>query len=148
MGARNRVGMWLSYRPARLHRLAELIPIDSLESILGHLKSLKITSLAASNEFISGFGDKFDAADCCSKPSDYVDFSRHMGIFRSCVIWPAWARKGISHHIFYSIWCRLRSTDAATILDIAQSLNAKCLGEPAICQPYKPARPFSVLVPH
>jgi len=26
MGARNRVGIGLSYRPARLHRLAELIP--------------------------------------------------------------------------------------------------------------------------
>ncbi len=30
LGARNRVGIWLSYRPARLHRLAELIlGIDS-----------------------------------------------------------------------------------------------------------------------
>jgi hypothetical protein len=26
MGARNRVGIGLSYRPARLHRLAEFIP--------------------------------------------------------------------------------------------------------------------------
>jgi hypothetical protein len=26
VGARNRVGIGLSYRPARLHRLAELIP--------------------------------------------------------------------------------------------------------------------------
>jgi hypothetical protein len=26
MGARNRAEIWLSYRPARLHRLAELIP--------------------------------------------------------------------------------------------------------------------------
>jgi hypothetical protein len=34
MGARNRVGIGLSYWPARLHRLAELIP--------GLLKSLKI----------------------------------------------------------------------------------------------------------
>jgi hypothetical protein len=39
MGARNRVGIRLSYRPARLHSLAELV---SLESILGLLKSLKI----------------------------------------------------------------------------------------------------------
>ncbi len=37
MGARNRVGIGLSYRPARLHRLAESIP--------GFLKSLKIPSL-------------------------------------------------------------------------------------------------------
>jgi hypothetical protein len=37
MGARNRVGIGLSYRPARLHRLAESIP--------GPLKSLKIPSL-------------------------------------------------------------------------------------------------------
>jgi hypothetical protein len=65
MGARNRGGIGLSYRPARLRRLAELIPwnqfrgpinilkfgltgpsyaggIDSFESILGLLKSLKI----------------------------------------------------------------------------------------------------------
>jgi hypothetical protein len=28
MGARNRVEIWLSYRPARLHRLAEFIPWD------------------------------------------------------------------------------------------------------------------------
>jgi hypothetical protein len=34
MGARNRVGIGLSYRPARLHRLAELFP--------GLLKSFKI----------------------------------------------------------------------------------------------------------
>jgi hypothetical protein len=26
IGAGNRVGIWLSYRPARLHRLAKLIP--------------------------------------------------------------------------------------------------------------------------
>jgi hypothetical protein len=37
----NRVGIGLSYRPARLHSLAELI----LESILGLLKSLKIRAL-------------------------------------------------------------------------------------------------------
>jgi hypothetical protein len=36
MGARNRVGIGLSYRPARLHRLVESIP--------GPLKSLKIPS--------------------------------------------------------------------------------------------------------
>jgi hypothetical protein len=42
MGARKRVGIGLSYRPARLHRLAELIPC---ESILGLLKSLKIRAL-------------------------------------------------------------------------------------------------------
>ncbi len=40
-------------RPARLHSLAELVPwnrflgIDSLESILGLLKSLKIQALSA-----------------------------------------------------------------------------------------------------
>jgi hypothetical protein len=41
MGARNRVGIGLSYRPARLHRRG----IDSLESIPGLLKSLKIRAL-------------------------------------------------------------------------------------------------------
>ncbi len=40
--ARNRVGTGLSYRPARLHSLVELVP---LESILGLLKSLKIRAL-------------------------------------------------------------------------------------------------------
>jgi hypothetical protein len=39
MGARSRVGLELPYRPARKHRQAELI---SLESIPGLLKSLKI----------------------------------------------------------------------------------------------------------
>jgi hypothetical protein len=38
MEASNRLGMGLSYRPARLHRLAESIP--------GLLRSLKIPSLA------------------------------------------------------------------------------------------------------
>jgi hypothetical protein len=37
MGARNRVGTWWSYRPARLHRLCG---INSLELIPGLLKSL------------------------------------------------------------------------------------------------------------
>jgi hypothetical protein len=52
MAARNRVGTGLSYWPARLYRLAELIPwnrvlgIDSLESILGLLESLKIRGSA------------------------------------------------------------------------------------------------------
>jgi hypothetical protein len=40
MGARNRVGIGLLYRPARLHRLAELIPGNP-----GLLKSLKIRAL-------------------------------------------------------------------------------------------------------
>jgi hypothetical protein len=34
MGARNRVGIGLSYRPARLHRLAELIPWNQFLSSL------------------------------------------------------------------------------------------------------------------
>jgi hypothetical protein len=37
MGARNLVGIGLSFRPARIHRLAELIP--------GLLKSLKIRAM-------------------------------------------------------------------------------------------------------
>jgi hypothetical protein len=40
MGAGNRVGVGLSYRPARLH--TQTGGIGSLESILGLLKSLKI----------------------------------------------------------------------------------------------------------
>jgi hypothetical protein len=38
MGARNRVGIGLSYRPARLHSLAELVPWDRF---LGSLKVKK-----------------------------------------------------------------------------------------------------------
>jgi hypothetical protein len=41
MKTRNRVGIGLWHRPARLHRLA----VDSLESIPGLLKSLKIRAL-------------------------------------------------------------------------------------------------------
>jgi hypothetical protein len=45
--ARNRVGIWLSYRPAaRLHS-TQHGGIGSLESILGLLKSLKIRALFA-----------------------------------------------------------------------------------------------------
>ncbi len=44
MGARNRVGRGLSYRSARLHRRAELIP---RKSILALLKSLKIRAQLA-----------------------------------------------------------------------------------------------------
>jgi hypothetical protein len=42
MGARNRKGIGLSCRPARLHRLAKSIPLDLIP---GLLKSLKIPSL-------------------------------------------------------------------------------------------------------
>jgi hypothetical protein len=42
LGARNRVGIGLSYRPARLRRLEDRF----LGSIPGHLKSLKIPSQA------------------------------------------------------------------------------------------------------
>ncbi len=42
MGARNRVGIGLSYRPARLYSLAELVPWNRF---LGPLKSLKIRAL-------------------------------------------------------------------------------------------------------
>ncbi len=45
MGARNRVGIGLSYRPARLHT-AQPGGIGSLESILGFLKSIKIRALS------------------------------------------------------------------------------------------------------
>jgi hypothetical protein len=46
MGVRNRVGIGLSYRPARLHRLAESTP---WELIPGLLKSLKIRALFSRN---------------------------------------------------------------------------------------------------
>jgi hypothetical protein len=42
MGARNRIGIGLSYRPARLHRLAELIPWNRF---LGSLKVKKIRAV-------------------------------------------------------------------------------------------------------
>ncbi len=47
MGARSRVGIGLSYQPARLHRLAESIP---LESVPGLLKRLQIRPLATHNK--------------------------------------------------------------------------------------------------
>ncbi len=34
MGARNRVGIGLSYRPARLHRLAEFIPCFQFSALV------------------------------------------------------------------------------------------------------------------
>jgi hypothetical protein len=43
MGPRNRVGKGLSYRPARLHRLTEMIPWNRF---LGFLKGLQILALA------------------------------------------------------------------------------------------------------
>jgi hypothetical protein len=42
MGARNREGIGLSYRPARLHRLAELMPWESIPRLI---KTLKIRPL-------------------------------------------------------------------------------------------------------
>jgi hypothetical protein len=47
VGTRKRVGIGLSYRPARLHRL--LAEFDSLDSIPGLLKSLKIRALVQSH---------------------------------------------------------------------------------------------------
>jgi hypothetical protein len=44
MGARYRVGIGWSYRPARLHSLAELVPWNKF---LGSLKRLKIRALLA-----------------------------------------------------------------------------------------------------
>jgi hypothetical protein len=49
MGARNRVGIGLSYRPARLQRLAELIPWNGfLGSLKVSLYRLRLHSLAES----------------------------------------------------------------------------------------------------
>ncbi len=45
MGARNRVGKGIPYRPAMRHRLAESIP--------GLLKTLKIPSLLKQNPFLT-----------------------------------------------------------------------------------------------
>ncbi len=65
-GARNRVGIGLLYQPVRLHRLAESIPwnkflgsIRLAESIRGILKSLKIPSLLLETE-----GTKTKATRC------------------------------------------------------------------------------------
>ncbi len=48
MGARNRVGKGLSYRPARLHMLAELIPCNRF---LGSLKFKNSGSVPLCSEF-------------------------------------------------------------------------------------------------
>jgi hypothetical protein len=50
LGARNRVGIGLSYRPTRLDSLAEFF---SSESILGLLKSLKIRALDSNPGLVS-----------------------------------------------------------------------------------------------
>jgi hypothetical protein len=62
MGARNREGRRLSYRPARLHRLLE---ISSVESIPGLLKSLKIPPLAG--RYNNTLPTRFPAPTDCSK---------------------------------------------------------------------------------
>ncbi|MFN9981334.1 MAG: hypothetical protein ACK53Y_15520 [bacterium] len=53
MGARNRVGIGLSYRPARLHSLAEIIPWNRF---LGSLKvkkfGLRLSGVAKPPELI------------------------------------------------------------------------------------------------
>jgi hypothetical protein len=56
MGARNRVGIWLSYRPARLHRLAELIPWNRF---LGSLKLKNIRSVSIYGKFLSFYPRDF-----------------------------------------------------------------------------------------
>jgi hypothetical protein len=65
VGVRNRVGIGLSYRSARLKRLAELIPClaYSLESILGLLKSLKIRAQYC-NVPVTGCGDTIAFSLC------------------------------------------------------------------------------------
>jgi hypothetical protein len=52
-GYRNQVGIGLSYRPARLHRLAEYL--HSLESIPGLYKRLKIWAQEAWQFFFISF---------------------------------------------------------------------------------------------
>jgi hypothetical protein len=54
MGARNRGGIGLSYRTARLHRLAEFIPWNQIP---GPHKHLKIRALTASGEGGGGRGE-------------------------------------------------------------------------------------------
>jgi hypothetical protein len=67
--AKNRVGIGLSYRPTRLHRKAELIP---MESIPGLLKSLKIRAL----------GGNYSGEITCSSLSEYYRCTRT----RSCKV--------------------------------------------------------------
>jgi hypothetical protein len=66
MRARNRVGIGLSYRPARLHTQPE--EIGSLESIPGLLKSFKIRALAG--RYDNPFPTRFLAPiDCLKIPA-------------------------------------------------------------------------------
>ncbi len=68
MGTRNRVGIGLSCRPARLHRLAALIP---WKSIPGILKSLKIRALIISLNDCRN-------SELKKSGSDVVESMRHM----------------------------------------------------------------------
>jgi hypothetical protein len=61
MGARNRVGRLLSYRPARLHRLAELIPWNRF---LGSLKVQKLRTLDCRHVGRSTLPDKTQSWLC------------------------------------------------------------------------------------
>jgi hypothetical protein len=64
MGARNRVGIGLSCRPTRLHSNG----IDSLESMPGLLKSLKIRAL---KELLSGKGEQKELYRWMCSVADY-----------------------------------------------------------------------------
>ncbi len=53
MGARHRGGIGFSYRPARLHRLAEFIPWHQFRGPIGPHKHLKVRALVSS-KFLCG----------------------------------------------------------------------------------------------
>jgi hypothetical protein len=56
VGARNRVGIGLSYRPARLHRLAEFVPWNRF---LGVIKVLKNRALVAKRKAQTSYTLKY-----------------------------------------------------------------------------------------
>jgi hypothetical protein len=55
MGARNREGIGLSYRPARLHRLAEFIPWNQFRGAHNHLKIRAQSTKSGKNQSVHSF---------------------------------------------------------------------------------------------
>jgi hypothetical protein len=68
VGVRNRVGIGLSYRPARLHRLAELNPWNRF---LDSLKSLEIRALHEEAELQLYIGEKMREWGCQNNLLNY-----------------------------------------------------------------------------
>jgi hypothetical protein len=75
VGARNRVGIGLSYLTARLHRLAELIPWNRF------LGSLKVAGIVVT-PFHEVFGYEFKFCHCTMKPYCFIVIAKQIMKYR------------------------------------------------------------------